>query len=74
MDMTKLKNMAWAFAVLLGGCVATGQPVSPDTLGNYRDRLVDLNVKSIQAITFEYDWNYQSLKERIKTQDRTDPT
>lgn len=72
--MTNLKIIALAFALLLNGCVSTSQPISPDSLVNYRDRLVDLNVKSIQAMTFEYEWNYQSFKERIKTQDRTDPT
>jgi len=72
--MTELKNFILAFALVLSGCVSTSQPVSPDSLANYRDRLVDLNVKSIQAMTFEYEWNYQSFKERIKTQERTDPT
>jgi len=71
--MTKPKIISLTFALLLSGCVSTSQPVSPDSLVNYRDRLVDLNVKSIQAMTFEYEWNYQSFKDRIKAQDRTDP-
>jgi len=72
--MTNLKIFLVAFVLVLSGCVSTSQPVSPDSLANYRDRLVDLNVKSIQAMTFEYEWNYESFKERIKTQERTDPT
>jgi len=71
--MTNLKIIALTFALSLSGCVATSQPVSPDSLLNFRDTLVDLNVKSIQAMTFEYEWNYQSFRDRIKTQDRTDP-
>jgi len=71
--MTYLKTAILAFSLLLGGCVSTSQPVPPDSLALFRDRLVDLNVKSIQAMTFEYEWNYQSFRERIKTQDRTDP-
>lgn len=60
-------------ALLAGGCVSTSQPVSPDSLNHYRDTLVDLNIKSTQAITAEYEWNYRNFKERIKTQDQTDP-
>jgi len=70
--MRNLKFVALAFALLLSGCVSTGQPVSPDSLSNFRDRLVDLNVNSVQAMTYEYEWNYRRFKDRIKTQDKID--
>ncbi len=72
--MTNLKIIALVFTLLLGGCVSTSQPISPDSLNHFRDTLVDLKVKSNQAMTFEYEWNYQNFKERIKTQERIDPT
>jgi len=71
--MIKHKLIILLVALMAGGCVSTSQPISPDSLNHYRDTLVDLNVKSIQAITAEYEWNYRNFKERIKTQDQTDP-
>jgi hypothetical protein len=71
--MIKYKLIILLVALMAGGCVSTSQPISPDSLNHYRDTLVDLNVKSTQAITAEYEWNYRNFKERIKTQDQTDP-
>lgn len=71
--MIKHKLIILLVALMAGGCVSTSQPIAPDSLNHYRDTLVDLNVKSIQAITAEYEWNYRNFKERIKTQDQTDP-
>jgi hypothetical protein len=71
--MTRLNSLLLVFALMISGCVSTSQPISPDSLNHYRDTLVDLNVSSIQAVTVEYEWNYRNFKERIKTQDQTDP-
>lgn len=71
--MTRLNSLLLVFALMISGCVSTSQPISPDSLNHYRDTLVDLNVSSIQAMTVEYEWNYRNFKERIKTQDQTDP-
>lgn len=71
--MTKFNTLLLFVALIISGCVSTSQPISPDSLSHYRDTLVDLNVKSIQAITVEYEWNYRNFKERIKTQDQIDP-
>ncbi len=71
--MTKFNTLLLFVALMISGCVSTSQPISPDSLNHYRDTLVDLNVKSIQAITVEYEWNYRNFKERIKMQDQTDP-
>lgn len=71
--MKKFNTLMLFIALTISGCVSTSQPISPDSLNHYRDTLVDLNVKSLQALTVEYEWNYRNFKERIKTQDRTDP-
>ena len=71
--MTKINSLSVVFALVISGCVSTSQPISPDSLNHYRDTLVDLNVKSIQAMTVEYDWNYRNFKERIQAQEQTDP-
>lgn len=71
--MTKFNSPLLVIALMVSGCVSTSQPISPDSLNHYRDTLVDLNVKSIQAITVEYEWNYRNFKERIKMEDQTDP-
>ena len=71
--MTKLYTFLSVFALMVGGCTSTSQPISPDSLNHYRDTLVDLTVKSNEAMTLEYEWNYRNFKERIKTQDQTDP-
>lgn len=71
--MKKFNSPLLLIALMLSACVSTSQPISPDSLNHYRDTLVDLNVRSIQAITVEYEWNYRNFKERIKTQDKTDP-
>lgn len=73
MRMIKHKLIILLVAIMAGGCVSTSQPISPDSLNHYRDTLVDLNVQSIKAITAEYEWNYRNFKERIITQDQTDP-
>lgn len=71
--MTKLGLLPLAFVLMLGACVSTSQPIPPDSLNQYRDTLVDLNVRTIQALTVEYEWNYRNFKQRIKAQDQTDP-
>lgn len=71
--MIKHKLILLLVTLMVGGCVSTSQPISPESLNHYRDTLVDLNVKSIQAITAEYEWNYRNFKERIKAQNQTDP-
>lgn len=71
--MIKINSLSVVFALVISGCVSTSQPISPDSLHHYRDTLVDLNVKSIQAMTVEYEWNYRNFKERIQTQEQTDP-
>lgn len=71
--MTKFNSPLLVIALMVSGCVSTSQPISPDSLNHYRDTLVDLNVKSVQAITVEYEWNYRNFKERIKMEDQTDP-
>lgn len=71
--MTRFNTLLLTAVLMISGCVSTSQPISPDSLNHYRDTLVDLNVNSIQAMTVEYEWNYRNFKERIKTQDQTDP-
>jgi len=71
--MTKFNSLLVVFALTVSGCVSTSQPISPDSLNHYRDTLVELNISSVQAVTAEYEWNYRNFKERIKTEDRTDP-
>ncbi|MCP4044838.1 MAG: hypothetical protein GY732_02470 [Gammaproteobacteria bacterium] len=71
--MMKLSALLLTLTLSVGACVSTSQPIPPDSLGHYRDVLVDLNRESIQALTAEYQWNYRNFKERIKSQDQTDP-
>lgn len=71
--MIKLRSLLLILTLSVSACVSTSQPIPPDSLGQYRDVLVDLNKKSIQALTLEYQWNYRNYKERIKSQDQTDP-
>jgi hypothetical protein len=59
--------------LLAGGCVSTRPPLPPDSLNQYRDTLVDLGVKSNQALTTEYDWNYRNFRERLETEGDIDP-
>ena len=71
--------MNWKIAFILsvtllaGGCVSTSPPLPPDSLNQYRDTLVDLGVKSNQALTTEYDWNYRNFRERLETEGAIDP-
>jgi hypothetical protein len=71
--MIKLSSLLLTLTLLVSACVSTIQPIPPDSLDHFRDVLVDLNKNSIQALTFEYQWNYRNYKERIKSQDQTDP-
>jgi hypothetical protein len=71
--MRKLSLLLLTFTLMVSGCVSTSQPIPPDSLNQFRDTLVELNVKSIQALTVEYEWNYRNFKERIKAQDQSDP-
>ena len=59
--------------LLTASCVSTRPPLPPDSLNQYRDTLVDLGVKSNQALTTEYDWNYRNFRERLETQGDIDP-
>lgn len=59
--------------LLTASCVSTRPPLPPDSLNQYRDTLVDLGVKSNQALTTEYDWNYRNFRERLETEGAIDP-
>ena len=71
--MTKHNALLLIIVLMLNGCTSTSQPIPPDALNHYRDTLVDLGVKSSEAMTVEYKSNYSNFKERVKTQDQTDP-
>ena len=60
------KHVIFLSIELLGGCVSTRPPLPPDSLEQYRDTLVDLGMKSSQALAVEYDWNYRNFKERLE--------
>lgn len=71
--MTRFGICLASLTLMVSACATTSKPVPPDSLEHYRDLLVDLNVKSAKALTFEYQWNYRHFKERIKTQEQTNP-
>ena len=71
--MIKANPLLVIFALLVSGCVTTSPPISPDSLGKYRDTLVDLNVKSNQALTAEYDRNFNNFKARVKNENQINP-
>jgi len=72
--MKNMRSIALIFALLVTGCVSTSQPIPPGSLTQFRDTLVGLNTKSMQALTFEYEWNYRNFKDRIKADNQSDPT
>lgn len=75
--MTKFNSWLVVFALTLGGCVSTSQPISSDSLNHFRDTLADLSVKSNKAMMVEYEWNYRNFKEsikNIKAEEKLDPT
>lgn len=57
----------------LSACVSTRPPVSPDSLAAFRDTLVQLDAKAIEAMTFEYEWSYRNFKRRVQNQPDLDP-
>lgn len=62
-----------SLALLTGGCVSSSPPIPPDSLNQYRDTLADLAVKSNQALTTEYDWNYRNFRAKLETGGALDP-
>lgn len=67
------KHVVFLSIVLLMGCVSTRPPLPPDSLEQYRDTLVDLGIKSSQALAVEHDWNYRNFKERLQSEGDIDP-
>ncbi len=58
----------------LSACVSTRPPVQPDSLNAFRDTLVQLDAKAIEAMTFEYEWSYRNFKRRVQSQPDLDAT
>jgi hypothetical protein len=71
--MRNLRVFAFLGLLALSACVSTSPPIQPDSLAAFRDTLVQLNVKSTEALTAEYDWNYRNYKQRVKADSETSP-
>lgn len=69
--MNSLRVLAFFGLLALSACVSTSPPIQPDSLADFRDTLVQLNVKSTEALTAEYDWNYRNYKQRVKADSET---
>jgi len=71
--MNNLRVLAFLGLLTLSACVSTSPPIQPDSLADFRDTLVQLNVKSTEALTAEYDWNYRNYKQRVRADSETSP-
>ena len=71
--MRNLRVCAFLGLLALSACVSTSPPIAPDSLADFRDTLVQLNVKSTEALTAEHDWNYRNYKQRVKADSETSP-
>jgi hypothetical protein len=52
----KITNVLAILGLLtLTACVSTSQPIQPDSLSQFQETLIDLNIKSTSALQVEYD-------------------
>ena len=59
--------------LLLSACVSTSPPIPPNSLGDFRDTLVQLNAKSTEALTAEHEWSYRNYKRWVKGEEALNP-
>jgi hypothetical protein len=59
--------------LLLSACVSTSPPIPPNSLGDFRDTLVQLNAKSTEALTAEHEWSYRNYKRWVKGEEAVNP-
>jgi hypothetical protein len=71
--MGSLRASALLGLLVLSACVSTSPPIPPNSLGDFRDTLVQLNAKSTEALTAEHDWSYRNYKESVKGTENLDP-
>lgn len=71
--MRSLRATALLGLLVLSACVSTSPPIPPNSLGDFRDTLVQLNTKSVEALTAEHDWSYRNYKRSVKGKESLDP-
>jgi hypothetical protein len=71
--MRSLRASALLGLLALAACVSTSPPIPPNSLGDFRDTLVQLNAKSAEALTAEHEWSYRNYKRSVKEADSLDP-
>jgi len=71
--MRSLRAISLLGSLMLSACVSTSPPIPPNSLGDFRDTLVQLNQKSTEALTAEYEWNYRNYKRAVKEDESLDP-
>ncbi|NNJ64764.1 MAG: hypothetical protein HKP16_04305 [Xanthomonadales bacterium] len=71
--MRSLRAISLLGLLMVSACVSTSPPIPPNSLGAFRDTLVQLNQKSTEALTAEYEWNYRNYKRAVREDEDLDP-